>query len=60
MRGNLVDQVDDLVDSHPNLESVRIHLLTDFAFESLPVKRSDIHVGGTWWLLLLLGEHPTF
>jgi len=33
-------------------------LLTYFALESFPVETPHVLVLGTWWLLLLLGEHP--
>lgn len=60
LRGNLIDQIDNLVDGHTDLEGVWVHLLANFTFETLPVEGSDVHVGGTGWLLLLLSENPTF
>ena len=58
LRRNFICLIDNLVDNWSNLKSVRVHLLTDFALESLPVKTPHILVLGTWWLLLLLGEDP--
>lgn len=58
LRGDFVYKIDNLVDSRSNFEGIWVHLLANLALESLPVEWSDILVGGTWWLLLLLGEDP--
>jgi len=58
LRRNFIGLINNLVDNWSNLKSVGVHLLTDFALESLPVKTPHILVLGTWWLLLLLGEDP--
>ena len=58
LSGDLIGLIDNLVDGGTNLESVWVHLFAYLTFESLPVERSDILVLSTWWLLLLLGEHP--
>jgi len=58
LRRNFIGLIDNLVDNWSNLECVWVHLLTDFALESLPVETPHVLVLGTWWLLLLLSEHP--
>jgi len=58
LRRNFIGLINNLVDNWSNLKGVGVHLLTDFALESLPVKTPHILVLGTWWLLLLLGEDP--
>jgi hypothetical protein len=56
--GNLLMQIDNLVDLLLDLKRVGVHLFADFALEALPVVRTHIHVCGTWSLELLLGEDP--
>lgn len=51
--------IDNFVDCWTNFESVWIHLLANFTFESLPVKRPDILVLSAWWFFLFLSEDPT-
>lgn len=58
LRGDLVDKIDNLVNGLPDFEGVWVHRFADFAFEFLPVERSDVGVSGVGFLLLL-GEHPT-
>ena len=58
MRRDIINELQVLVNTVLNLESVRIHLLADFTLEFLPVPRSDIEVLSTWWLLLFLSEDP--
>ena len=59
LRRNFIGLIDNLVDNWSNLECVWVHLLTDFALESLPVERSHILVLSAWWFFLLLCEDPT-
>jgi len=56
---NFISLIDNFVDSLTNLEGVWIHLLANFAFESLPVKRPNILVLSTWWFFLFLSKYPT-
>mmetsp|Transcript_5149 Transcript_5149/g.8748 ORF Transcript_5149/g.8748 Transcript_5149/m.8748 type:complete len:261 (+) Transcript_5149:677-1459(+) len=56
--GDLVDEVDDLVDGVRDLERVGVHLLADLALEALPVEGAHVLVHGVGRLLLLLGQHP--
>ena len=51
--------IDDFVDCLINFESVWIHLLANFTFESLPVERPNVLILSTWWFLLLLSKDPT-
>lgn len=59
LRCDFISLIDDFVDSLTNFESVWIHLLANFAFESLPVERPNVLVLSTGWLFLLLSENPT-
>ena len=54
----MLRQVDDLVDRPLNFESVWVHMLADFTFETLPVKRAYVLVLGIWWFFLFLSQHP--
>lgn len=56
--GNLLMQIDNLVDLLLDLKRVGVHLFADFALEALPVVRAHIHICGTWSFELLLGEDP--
>ena len=38
LRSDFINQIDDFVDSLPDLESVGIHLLANLAFKPLPVE----------------------
>jgi hypothetical protein len=58
LRRNFISLINNLVDNRSDLESVWVHLLADFALESLPVETPDVLVLSTWWLLLLLSENP--
>lgn len=58
MRRDIINELQVLVNTVLNLESVRIHLLADFTLEFLPVPRADIKVLSAWWLLLFLSEDP--
>ena len=55
---HLLREIDDLVDVSLYLEGVRVHLLANLAFETLPVERSHVLVLSIWRFLLLLGQHP--
>ena len=57
---NLFGKINDLVDCWPDLESVRVHLLTNLAFETFPVERPYVLVGGRKRFFLLLRENPRF
>ena len=59
LRCDFISLIDDFVDGLTNFESVWIHLLANFAFESLPVERPNVLVLSTRWLFLLLSENPT-
>ena len=59
LRSDFVCEINNLEDYLSDFKSVRIHLFADFAFESLPVKGSDILVGLSQRLFLLLSKHPT-
>jgi len=56
---NFVCLIDNFVDSLPDLESVRIHLLANFAFKPFPVKGPHVLVLSTWWFFLFLSKDPT-
>ena len=58
LRCDFVGQINNLVDSLLDLESIWVHLLTNFALESLPVEGSDVLLALVHLLLLLLGEDP--
>lgn len=55
---HLLREIDDLVDVSLNLEGIRVHLLADLAFETLPVEGPNVLVLSIRWLLLLLCQHP--
>ena len=59
LRCDFISLIDDFVDGLTNFESVWIHLLANFAFESLPVERPNVLVLCTGWFFLLLSEDPT-
>ena len=59
LRCDFISLIDDFVDGLTNFESVWIHLLANFAFESLPVERPNVLVLSTWGFFLLLSENPT-
>ena len=59
LRCDFISLIDDFVDGLTNFESVWIHLLANFAFESLPVERPNVLVLSTGWFFLLLSEDPT-
>jgi len=56
---NFVCLIDNFVDSLPDLESVRIHLLANFAFKPFPVKGPHVLVLSTRWFFLFLSKDPT-
>ena len=58
LRRNVVYELQVLVDTVFDLESIWIHLLADFTLEFLPVPRSDVKVLCTWRLLLFLSQNP--
>ena len=53
-------QVDDLVNRPTNLERVWIHMLADFALETLPVEWAHVLILSIWWFFLFLSKHPVF
>jgi hypothetical protein len=55
--GNLAE-VNNLVDNFLYFEGVWVHLLADFTFEALPIKRPNVHIHQTWLFFLLLSQHP--
>ena len=59
LRCDFISLIDDFVDGLTNFESVWIHLLANFAFESLPVERPNVLILSTGWFFLLLSENPT-
>lgn len=53
-----INQIYNFVNFLANFESVWVHLLADFAFESLPIEGSDILVSCTRRFLLFLSKDP--
>ena len=58
LRSDFIGQINNLVDSFLYLESIWVHLLTNFALKSLPIERSDVLLALVHLLLLLLGKDP--
>jgi len=58
--GQLLRKINDFVNRPLYLEGIWIHLLANFTFKTLPVKRSDVLILGIWRLFLFLSEDPIF
>jgi hypothetical protein len=58
--GNLLMQIDNLVNLLTDFKRVGVHLFADLTFKSFPVVRTNILVSGAWTFVLFLSQNPVF